>query len=274
MSFNYEYYIRGEKFPHIWCEGCGIGIMLKGVFRAFHKVGVDKNKLVVVSGIGCTSRIPGYVDANTLHTTHGRALSFATGIKLFKPELTVVCIAGDGDMAAIGGNHFIHACRRNIDITTVIYNNYNYGMTGGQHSPTTPEGGRTTTTPYGNIDPPFDLCALASGAGATFVARTTIFYTAQIEDLVARALTHKGFSVVEVVGHCHTNYGRRNKKPAAIENIEWLKSLTLPAKAAEKLPPEQREGKILTGIFKEEAREEYCERYYKMVEKLRDKKDV
>lgn len=269
MSFDYEYYIRGDKFPHIWCEGCGIGIMLKAVFRALHQAGVDKNELVVVSGIGCTSRIPGYVDANTLHTTHGRALSFATGIKLVKPHLKVLCIAGDGDMVAIGGNHFIHACRRNIGITTIIYNNYNYGMTGGQHSPTTPEGGRTTTTPYGNIDPVFDLCALAVGAGATFVARTTVYHTAQMTDYIAKAINHNGFSVVEVVGHCHTNYGRRNKIPTAYENLEWLKNSALPIQAAEKLPPEKRVGKILTGIFKQEEKEEYTQRYYKLVEKLR-----
>lgn len=269
MGFDYEFYLREGKMPHIWCAGCGLGIMLKCMLRAIHSLGWKKDEVVVVSGIGCTGRIPGYVDFNTLHTTHGRALTFATGIKLVKPHLKVIVVGGDGDMLAIGGNHFIHSARRNIGVTAIIYNNFIYGMTGGQVSPTTPAGGRTTTSPYGNMEPNMDVVEIALGAGATFVARSTVYHTGQLEDYIKKALEHRGFSVVDVIGHCHTGYGRRNKRPTAVENLEWEKNVAVPLKAWEKLPPDKREGKIPTGIFRElKDKSEYSELYAEFVKKL------
>jgi 2-oxoglutarate ferredoxin oxidoreductase subunit beta len=174
-------------------------------------MGLEKNKTATISGIGCTGRLPTYIDTNTLHTTHGRALGFATGVKLANPELTVVTAMGDGDAVAIGGNHFIHACRRNIDITAIVANNCIYGMTGGQYSPTTPHGKRGTTAPYGNVEYEFDIVSLAAGAGATFVARTSVYHVRELDKILERAIRHPGFSVVEVVSNCYTSYGRLNK---------------------------------------------------------------
>ena len=164
-----KYFRYNKKFPHIWCPGCGIGTILGSMLRAIDDLELDKDDIAFVSGIGCTGRAPVYVDFNTLHTTHGRALPFATGLKLARPELKVIVATGDGDSTAIGGNHLIHACRRNIDITTIIFNNYIYGMTGGQYSPTTPHGDRAYTCKLGNIERPFNISALVEAAGATFV---------------------------------------------------------------------------------------------------------
>lgn len=271
MGFEYEKYIRGGKLPHIWCPGCGLGTVMKSILRAIDKLGLDKNKVAMVSGIGCTSRMPGYLDFNTLHTTHGRALTFATGLKLARPELTVLVVAGDGDMLAIGGNHFIHACRRNIDITAIVVNNFIYGMTGGQHSPTSPSDSIATTSPYGNVDPQFDVVKVAEGAGATFVARTTSYHTAQAEQLVAKAIQHKGFSVIDLITGCPTYYGRKNKQKSATDMLLWQKDSALPIQAAQKLPPEKLAGKILTGIFIEKQMPEYVERYKALQARLAGK---
>lgn len=260
MGFLYEKYIRGGKLPHIWCPGCGLGTVMKSILRAIDKLNLDTNNVAMVSVIGCTSRMPGYLDFNTLHTTHGRALTFATGLKLARPELTVMVVAGDGDMLAIGGNHFIHACRRNIDITAIVVNNFTYGMTGGQHSPTTPEEAFATTAPYGNIDPPFDVVRVAEGAGATFVARTTSYHTAQTEQLVAKAIQHKGFAVIDLITGCPVYFGRKNKYKTATDMLLWQKDNTLPVQAASKLPPEKVQGKLLTGIFVEKQATEFTER--------------
>ncbi len=169
MAFDYENYLRPGKLPHLWCPGCGHGIVMKGLIRAMSALQLDKNNTALISGIGCASRLPGYIDCCTLHTAHGRAAAFATGIKMSRPEMNVIVIGGDGDGMAIGGNHFIHACRRNIDITYIIMNNYIYGMTGGQFSPTTPLGKKASTTPYGNPDPSFDTARLAIGAGNAYI---------------------------------------------------------------------------------------------------------
>ena len=181
-----EKYLRDAMMPHIWCPGCGHGIILNAVIRAIDKAGLDQDKTVIVSGIGCSSRASGYMNFDTIHTTHGRALAFATGIKVAKPELNVVVLTGDGDALAIGGNHFIHACRRNIDITTIIFNNSIYGMTSGQYSPMTPHGFLATTAPYGNIDRNFDVCDLAKAAGATYVARGTAYHAPQLSDYIGK----------------------------------------------------------------------------------------
>ncbi len=204
-------YIREEMFPHIWCPGCGNGIVLGAIIRAIDDLKWDRDKIVMISGIGCSSRITGYVDFCTMNTTHGRALPFATGIKMANPDLKVVVVMGDGDCSAIGGNHFIHAARRNIDLTAIIINNMIYGMTGGQYSPLTPTGRFGTTAPYGNIDQSFDLTSLAMAAGASYVARGTVYHVRQSISLMKKALDKKGFSVVEIISDCPISYGKMNK---------------------------------------------------------------
>lgn len=266
MSFDYRKYLRMDKFPHILCPGCGDGIVLKAMIRAFDKLKIEKNDLCVASGIGCASRIPGYVDANTLHTAHGRALPFAIGVKMVKPKMNVVVVSGDGDAVAIGGNHFIHACRRNIDITLIVFNNYIYGMTGGQFSPTTPTFAIATTSPYGNLEPGFDIVKLAMGSGATFVARTTSYHVMEMEKLFVQAIEHKGFSVVEVLVGCPSNYGRRNKLRTGVDLMKWQKENAVSRAKAEKMSPEELKGKIVTGVFLEEEREEYVHRYSRLSE--------
>ncbi|HPX61080.1 MAG TPA: 2-oxoacid:ferredoxin oxidoreductase subunit beta [Deltaproteobacteria bacterium] len=267
MAFDYENYLRPGKLPHLWCPGCGHGIVMKGLIRAMSALQLDKNNTALISGIGCASRLPGYIDCCTLHTAHGRAAAFATGIKMSRPEMNVIVIGGDGDGMAIGGNHFIHACRRNIDITYIIMNNYIYGMTGGQFSPTTPLGKKASTTPYGNPDPSFDTARLAIGAGATFVARGTAFHAAQIDSLIVEAIQHKGFSVVEILDNCPTNYGRRNRYKSVVEMMKQLKELAVPVKAAGQMSPEQLDGKILTGILHREQRPEYVDEYDRVIDR-------
>ncbi|PIE54634.1 MAG: 2-oxoacid:ferredoxin oxidoreductase subunit beta [Dethiosulfovibrio peptidovorans] len=262
-------WLRTRFFPHMWCPGCGHGIILHALLRALVAAGKDPTNTVIASGIGCSSRMPGYIDACTLHTTHGRSLGFATGIKLSRPKLTVIDVMGDGDCSAIGGNHFIHACRRNIDITAIVMNNNIYGMTGGQASPTTPAGALATTAPYGVVDRTFDLCRLAEGAGATFVARTTIANPKQAEKFIAEAVAHKGFSVVEVISSCHTQYGRRNKRKTPISNIEFLKGASVSQAKAQKMEPEELLGKIVVGQFVNKEAPEYTDQYMSMVERVR-----
>ena len=222
-------YIRERFFPHLWCAGCGHGIVLNGMIRAIEKMGMSKNEIVMVSGIGCSSRISGYVDFHSLHTIHGRALAFATGVKLSKPELNVIVPMGDGDALSIGGNHFIHAARRNIDITAIVMNNRIYGMTGGQYSPLSGQGTLATTAPYYNIDQAFDVVELAKAAGATFVARTSTYHVQQISDVIRQAILHEGFSVVEIMSQCPTYFGRKNKLGSAADMMRWFKDHTAPA---------------------------------------------
>jgi 2-oxoglutarate ferredoxin oxidoreductase subunit beta len=209
------------------------------------------------------------MDYNTLHTAHGRAAAFATGVKMAKPEMDVIVVGGDGDGTAIGGNHFIHACRRNIDMTYVIMNNSIYGMTGGQFSPCTPTGALASTTVYGNPDPTFDIAKLAIGAGATFVARGTAFHAAQIEKLVAEGIRHKGLAVIEILDDCPTTYGRRNKFRSVIEMMKRLKDIAVPVAAAAKMTPEQLEGKVLTGVLHKEERPEYTEQYAQVISRAK-----
>lgn len=266
MTLRYENYLRMDRIPHMWCPGCGIGITVKAMLRAFEEAGWEPNDTSVISGIGCTSRAPGYLDLHTLHTTHGRALTFATGVKFAKPDKNVLVISGDGDATAIGGNHFIHACRRNIDIKLIIVNNNIYGMTGGQFSPTTPLGAKAATTPWGNIDPSFDLVELAKGAGATYVARGHVGSAAQLERLIRGGLKHKGFSVIEVMSNCHTQFGRRNKLSDPIQLIESISNKTINVKEAAKMAPEQLKDKFVVGLMYEDTgREEYCDAYQKLM---------
>jgi len=263
-------YIRERFFPHIWCPGCGHGTVMGSMIRAIENLGIKKNDIVVVSGIGCSSRICGYLDFHTLHTLHGRALAFAIGVKLSRPELTLIVPMGDGDACAIGGNHLIHAARRNIDITAIIMNNSIYGMTGGQYSPSTAYGDFATTAPYGNVDQSFDLVKLALGAGASFVARTTTYHVTSMIKILEKAITHKGFSVVDILSlvdilsQCPTYFGRKNRFASAVDMLKYYKTHTTPvgSKAKEKNPD-----LIETGIFFQEERLEYCDEYDKIVEK-------
>lgn len=265
-------YLRPKKaFPNVWCPGCGIGIVMGSLVRAIDKLQIARDDITLVSGIGCSSRLPVYLDFNTLHTTHGRALAFATGVKLAKPKMKVIVITGDGDCLAIGGNHFIHAARRNIDITTILINNMIYGMTGGQFSPTTPSEAFATTSPYGNKENQFDIPKLAMAAGASYVARGTVYHVNQLDELITEAITKKGFSVVEAFSNCHTYFGRLNRAGDAVKMIEDMKKNVIPLKAAAKMPPEKLEGKMLTGVFADLEKEEYCDRYDQLIESLKGK---
>lgn len=203
-------HLRRAVMPHVLCPGCAHGIALRGLFEAVDRLGLDPDQVALVAGIGCSSRLVGYADFCTLHSTHGRAPAFATGLKLARPELTVVVVTGDGDGLAIGGNHLIHAARRNVDLTCLLFNNSVYGMTGGQVAPTTPTGGRASTAPTGNQEPAFDACRLLEAAGATFVARTTLYEPPVVAEIVAEAITHRGFSFVELISDCPVYYGRYN----------------------------------------------------------------
>ncbi|MBW2610438.1 MAG: 2-oxoacid:ferredoxin oxidoreductase subunit beta [Deltaproteobacteria bacterium] len=250
--------------PHIWCAGCGHGIVMNNLIRAIEVLGLKKNDIVMVSGIGCSARISGYLDFHTLHTLHGRALAFATGVKLGRPDLHIIVPMGDGDATAIGGNHFIHAARRNIDITAVIMNNHIYGMTGGQYSPLSVYGRMATTAPFGNIDQAFDIVGLAQSAGASFVARTTSYHATSMIKIFQKAITHKGFSVVEVLSQCPTYYGRKNRLGDAVEMMEFFKKNTTPLGSAAK---EKNPDLIERGIFVQEDRPEYCAEYKKIIKK-------
>lgn len=264
---DYLYYLRPSKMPHIWCSGCGHGIVLKSLLRAIAKIGLDKNDVAIVSGIGCSSRTPGYLDFNTLHTTHGRAIAFATGLKIANPKLHVIVVTGDGDALAIGGNHFIHAARRNLDITVIIFNNYIYGMTGGQVSPTTPTLKRATTTPYGNPDMPFDISRLAVAAGAVYVARTTAYHYARMDKYIEKAIRKKGFSVVEVFSPCPTYYGRLNKLGNAVEMLKFQRDNAIPIEKANQLSPEELVDKIVIGEFVDREQPDYFAHYEKVTQK-------
>lgn len=266
-------HFRLKRLPHIWCPGCGHGTLLRALTMAIDELGIEREKLVLVSGIGCSSRAAGYLDYCTLHTTHGRALAFATGVKCANPDLTVVVITGDGDCSAIGGNHLIHACRRNIDITTIVFNNNIYGMTGGQYSPTTPINAFGTTAPYGNIDKAFDICKLAEGAGATYVGRATSYHVNMMKDLIKKGIQHKGFSLIEGVSECPTYYGRKNKSGSAVNMLNYLKDNFVDIKLKDKLPEEKLAGKVFIGeLYRSDGEPEYTESYQKIIDSFKEAK--
>lgn len=260
-----KHYLRERFFPHMWCAGCGHGIVLNSLIRAVDGLGIKKKEMVMVSGIGCSSRISGYVDFHSLHTLHGRALAFATGVKLSKPALNVVVPMGDGDALAIGGNHFIHAARRNINITALVMNNRTYGMTGGQYSPLSGLGIKATTAPYDTIDREFDTVELAIAAGATFVARGTVYHVKQLQSLLKKAIAHNGFSVVETLTQCPTYFGRKNKKGSAVDMLNAFKDGTVPIGSEKK---KQNPELIERGIFVEKQLPEYCDSYNQMLERI------
>jgi len=242
-------YLRAAMMPHIWCAGCGNGIILNAFVHALDELQIDLNKLVVVSGIGCIGRTAGYTNVDSFHTTHGRPIAFATGVKLANPKLEVVVISGDGDLFAIGGNHFIHAARRNIGIKVICANNFNYGMTGGQVGPTTPLDALTTTTPYGNIEHPFNLVHLATAAGATYVARWTTLHVRMLTMSIKKLLQKKGFSFIEVISPCPEIYGRYNKMRTALEMMEWFKKASVIANFSDPAKAEITSERIIVGEF-------------------------
>jgi 2-oxoglutarate ferredoxin oxidoreductase subunit beta len=260
----HEYLRHDKKFPHVWCPGCGIGIMLGSLIRAIDKTGYSKDDIVLVSGIGCTGRLPVYVDFNTLHTTHGRALTFATGIKLAKPRLKVIVIMGDGDAVAIGGNHFIHAARRNIDLTAIIVNNSVYGMTGGQYSPTTPYGMRSTTTTYSNVEHAFNISELAVTAGSVFVGRGTVYHAKLLDSLMEKAFAKVGFSVVEIISHCHTQFGRLNRMGTAVEMMQWQRDHSVTVEKAAQMKAEELKDKFKIGVLIDRELPAYQDEYEKV----------
>lgn len=264
-------YMRIDHLPHIWCAGCGNGTITRDTVVAIDSLindpvdPIDRNRFVIVSGIGCSSRAAGYMDFNSIHTTHGRAIAFATGIKLANPELKVIVLTGDGDCSAIGGNHLIHACRRNIDLTVVVYNNNIYGMTGGQYSPTTQRSAKATTAVYGVVDRPFDIAKLAEGAGASFTGRGDVYHVKETTELIRQGILHKGFSLVDCKSICPTYYGRKNKLGDAVQMLTWQKDHGVPAAIYEKLSPEQREDKYAVGKLTECQYPEYTEEYKKII---------
>ncbi|MCE5254456.1 MAG: thiamine pyrophosphate-dependent enzyme [Actinomycetia bacterium] len=262
MTLEIEQLLHRERLPHIWCAGCGVGIVAGAFLRAVLDLGLKRENTVVVSGIGCSSRAAGYIDLNTVHAIHGRALPVATGIKMARPEFTVIVLTGDGDGAAIGGNHLIHSCRRNIDLTCILFNNQIYGMTGGQFSPTTEPGDIATTAPYGQFEPPFDLCRLAEAAGATFVARGTAANIRQTEKLIKQGIQHCGFSFIEAVVPCPTEYGRRNKPAKAVDMLEAERARSISKTKAARLSPEELRDKIVTGVLYEDTQKPEFQRTY------------
>ena len=259
-----EKYLRERFLPHLWCPGCGHGIVLNGLLRAVDKLGMSKNEIVMVSGIGCSARISGYVDFHTLHTIHGRALAFATGVKMSRPELNLIVPMGDGDALAIGGNHFIHAARRNIDITAIVMNNRIYGMTGGQYSPLSGQEIIATTAPFASIDPSFDVVELSRAAGATFIARTTAYHVKQIDDFIKQAILHEGFAVVEILTQCPTHFGRKNKQGSAVDMMKLYRDITTSIGSKKK---QENPHLIERGIFVQEEKPEYCREYDKILER-------
>jgi 2-oxoglutarate ferredoxin oxidoreductase subunit beta len=243
-------YIRDKKLPHMFCQGCGCGQILNALLFAIDELKLNTNKMVAIGGVGCSSRIPAYLDMYAIHGIHGRNLAYATGVKLAKPELKVVVLTGDGDCGAIGGNHLIHAARRNLDVTVIMDNNGVYAMTGGQVAPTTALGLYTTTTPFGNVERPFDICKLVETAGGTYIARWTTAHPAALIRAIKQALTHRGFSFVEVVSQCPTIYGRYSLGLTdPVKNLEFLKENSVTREQAAKMSAEQLVGKIVIGKF-------------------------
>ena len=272
MAFNYDEYLRTDKMPTLWCWGCGDGVILKALIRAIDKLGWNMDDVCVVSGIGCSGRFSSYINCNTVHTTHGRTLPYATGIKMANPNKKVIVVGGDGDGLAIGGNHTIHAARRNIDLTYILINNFIYGLTNSQTSPTTPKGMWTATMERGNIDPTFDSCKLVEAAGASFVARETMIDPKKLERTLVKALEHKGFSYLEVFSNCHVNLGRKNKMASTTSNLEWIDSISLAKTKFDMLEESEKIGKYPTGVLKQDKNAlEYCEAYEKVKEAHKNK---
>ncbi len=253
-----ESFLRTDRIPHIWCPGCGIGTTVNCFTRALETSGLDLNKVSIVSGIGCTGRVAGYLNLDSFHTTHGRPIPFATGLKLANPELKVVVYSGDGDLFAIGGNHFIHAARRNLDMTVICVNNSIYGMTGGQVAPTTPIFATASTTPHGNFEQPFNLPYLADSCGAVYVARWTAYHVRHLTKSIKEALAKKGFSFIEILAPCPTLYSRRNKLGDGLDQMLYYKENSeIKHGANTKEVALEFQSKIIVGKFVDRDRPDY-----------------
>ncbi len=265
-----EKYLRQDRLPHIFCPGCGIGPAMGSFLRAIDRANIDPDKMAVVSGIGCSGRVAGYVKFDSFHTTHGRAIPFATGLKLGNPELHVVVFSGDGDLVAIGGNHLIHAARRNITMTVICINNFNYGMTGGQVGSTSPLEARTATTPYGNFEPPFNLPYLVSASGATYVARWTTLHIRQLDKAIAEAMVKPGFSFIEVISPCPPMYGAMNKRPQGLDHLHYYQEKSVIRNGADPKDADiELNGTILVGKFVDIERPTFWEGIQQVFEKAR-----
>lgn len=265
-------YLREEILPTVFCPGCGGGTVLNVYAHAIHELGIDPTKIISVTGIGCSSWIPSpYYKADTLHVLHGRAIAFATGVKIKKPDMKVIVIAGDGDIAAIGGNHLIHAARRNIDLTVFLINNSIYAMTGGQVAPSTPQGVPSTTTPYGNPEPTFDFTHLAIAAGASYAARWTTYHVFQLLRSMKKAIVKKGFSFVEIVSQCPVSFGKMVKKRTASDFLRLYKASSIHLKKAASMEEEELKDKIVIGEFVDQEREEFTEALRKINKRYRYK---
>ena len=271
-ELRHKYLRHHKKFPHVWCSGCGNGIVLGALIRAIERLKLKKDDIVLASGIGCSGRMPTYVDFNTVHTTHGRALTFATGIKLAKPSLNVIAVMGDGDATAIGGNHFIHAARRNLDLTAIIINNQIYGMTGGQASPTTPYGANSTTSSFSNIEHAFSIAELAVAAGASFVARGTVYHAAQLDKLIEKGIRKNGFSVVEIMSNCHVQFGRRNNMGDPVTMLNWFKEHAISKVNGSSIPPDSLDDNFTIGILADVDKPDYIAEYRKIRQMAKRKK--
>lgn len=275
MAFAYDQYLRVNKLPTQWCWGCGDGIILKCIIRAIEKIAWNMNDVCLISGIGCSGRMSSYVNCNTVHTTHGRAIAYATGIKFANPKKKIIVVSGDGDALAIGGNHTIHGCRRNIDMTHIVINNFIYGLTNSQTSPTTPLGFYTVTAPAGNIDPIFDACELTKAAGASFVARGSVVEPTKLENLIFKAFSHVGYSFVEIFSNCHINLGRKNKMGQAIALLDWIKNITIDKTTFDKMSLQDKKGKFPTGVlYIDDKKAEYCQAYEEVRRALKEKRMV
>lgn len=272
MTFNYDPYLRNDKLPTQWCSGCGLGNLMKSIVRALGEANIAQDDVSIVSGIGCSGRMSSYIDCNTLHTPHGRTLPFATGLKMVRPDKHVLVVSGDGDSMAIGGNHFIHACRRNIDLTLIIANNFTYGLTGGQFSPTTPDDSWAPTAPFGTLEPQFDICAMARTSGATFVARSTVANLKHMTEMIRLGLAHVGMSVIEVISNCHVNYGRKNRHPQAPEMVNWIRECCVDKDVVEVLPVEELEGKFIVGALYQKQRPEYSAQWAEYVKRVQEQR--
>ena len=257
-------YLRQDVLPTAFCPGCGCGIVLNCYAHAVDELQLDPNDLVAVTGIGCSSWIPSpYFLGDTLHTTHGRPIPFATGVKVMRPDKTVVVIAGDGDLIGIGGNHLIHAARRNIDIKVFLVNNLIYGMTGGQLAPTTPAGVPTSTSPYGNVEQPFEIAELVAAAGASYVARWTTYHVFFLMEAMQKALTRKGFSFIEILSPCPTSYGRKIGQRHGTETLQEYKDTSVRLEDAAEMSPQELEGKTIVGKLIEKDKDEFTDNLQK-----------
>ncbi|MCR8699027.1 2-oxoglutarate ferredoxin oxidoreductase subunit beta [Campylobacter ureolyticus] len=275
MAFNYDKYLRTDKLPTLWCWGCGDGVILKAIIRAIDAIGWDLDDVCVVSGIGCSGRMSSYINCNTVHTTHGRALAYATGIKLANPTKNVIVVTGDGDGLAIGGNHTIHAARRNIGIKHILINNFIYGLTNSQTSPTTPKGFWTVTAQRGNIDPSFNATDLLIGAGATFVARQTIINADALVKLLVKGFSHDGYAFFDIFSNCHINLGRKNKMAQATDMIKWIENITVNKIKYDKLSDEEKVGLFPLGVLHEDnSHLEYTKAYAKVIEAAQNKTKI